>query len=52
MATTEKMLPPGIMPGKDEREKYIQLYEGPEFTLCDRVTSFDSSVLPKTYLNL
>lgn len=26
MATTEKMLPPGMMPGKDEIDKYTRLY--------------------------
>ena len=52
MATTEKMLPPGMMPGKNEIEKYIQLYEDdPEFTLADRIEDFDSSVLDKRYVD-
>ena len=49
MATTEKMLP-GIMPGKDELEKYISLYADPDFSLEDRIEHFDSSTLPKAYI--
>lgn len=46
MATTEKMLPAGMMPGRDEIGKYLQLYRDPDFTLKSRITSFDFTSLP------
>ena len=45
MVSTEKILPPGMMPGKDEIELYIQKYKDPEYTLLDVINSFDSSTL-------
>ena len=51
MATTEKMLPKGMMPGKDEFEKYKELYLGdPSFSLVDRIEGFDSTTLKKEYI--
>ena len=50
MATTEKMLPPGMMPGKNEIEMYRQLYADAGFSLGERIKSFDSSVLPDEYI--
>ena len=49
MATTEKMLPPGMMPGKEEIEKYTRLYADPDFSLSGLIESFDSSVLSEDY---
>ena len=49
MATTEKMLPPGMMPGKDEIDKYTRLYADPDFSLSGWIESFDSSVLSEDY---
>ena len=50
MATTEKMLPPGLMPGKEELDVYNELFKDQNFTLKDRINSFNSSVLPEEYV--
>ncbi len=50
MASTEKMLPDGYMPGKEELEKYYRLYQDPEFSLSTQIESFDSCSLPDKYI--
>ena len=49
-ASTEKIVPPGLIPGKDEGEKYRKLYQDGDFTLVDKIRSFDSSVLSENRL--
>jgi len=48
--STEKMLPAGMMPGKDEIEKYRVLYQDPSFTLKTTIESFDYTTLSDTYI--
>lgn len=43
--TTEKMLPAGFMPGKNQIEEYREMYKDPDFSLRSRIESFDSGVL-------
>ena len=45
MSSTEKMFPPGFVPGKDEAGSYVQLYADPAFTLADRIKAVDLSML-------
>lgn len=42
---TEKMFPPGFVPGMNDAETYVRLYADPAFTLADRIKAVDLSVL-------
>ena len=42
---TEKMLPAGFVPGKDETAAYALLYADPAFTLAARIASIELSML-------
>ena len=48
---TEKMFPPGFVPGKDDVETYARLYSDSSFTLAERINSLDISVLTEEALH-
>ena len=50
MASTEKMLPAGMMPGKDEIEKYRERYKDKNFSLIPSIESFDFKTLQDEYI--
>lgn len=50
MATTEKMLPAGMIPGKTEIEKYKALYRNQDFSLLPMIENFDYQTLPEEYI--
>jgi hypothetical protein len=38
------MFPSGFVPGKDDSEAYVRLYDDPNFTLAERISSLDLSM--------